>query len=109
MNREVNSFRIRLTACLGVNEMAFLTLGGAVRQTIGTRSTFRLPLKTLGYNGSKLCGRSVASKLTSQQGVTFFCRRTLQNAKNAFFVVKRSVTEIFQNEDLSGWKLSESS
>ena len=30
----------------------FLTLDGAVCQTIGPRSTIRLPLKTLGYNGS---------------------------------------------------------
>ena len=28
-----------------------LTLGGAVCQTIGTRSTLRVPLKSLGYNG----------------------------------------------------------
>ena len=32
--------------------LGFLTLRGAVCQTIGTRSTCRLPLKTLGYNGS---------------------------------------------------------
>ena len=32
--------------------LGFRTLRGAVCQTIGTRSTCRLPLKTLGYNGS---------------------------------------------------------
>ena len=30
----------------------FLTLGGAVCQTIGPRSTIGVPLKSLGYNGS---------------------------------------------------------
>ena len=35
-------------ACLS----GFLTLGRAVCQTIGLRSTIRFPLKTLGYNGS---------------------------------------------------------
>ena len=47
-----------------------LTLEGAGGQTDDTRSTFRVPLKTLGYNGSKElcgCGRSIASKFTPHQ------------------------------------------
>ena len=50
-----------------------LTLEGAGGQTDDTRSTFRPPLKSLGYNGSnELCGRSVASKLSLQQADGFF-------------------------------------
>merc|ERR1712203_409523 len=45
-----------------------LTLGRSGGQTVDTRSTSGLPLKSLGYNGSnELCGRSVASKLSPQQ------------------------------------------
>ena len=41
-----------------------LTLGRSGGQTVDTRSTSGVPLKSLGYNGSnELCGRSVASKL----------------------------------------------
>ena len=51
----------------------FLTLGGAVCQTIGPRSTIRLPLKTLEYNGSnQLLGMSVESKLCVYEHDTFF-------------------------------------
>ena len=49
------------------------TLEGAGGQTDDTRSTFRPPLKTLGYNGSnQLLGRSVASKLWVHEPDTFF-------------------------------------
>ena len=37
---------------LAARNLGCLTLGGAVCQTIGTRSTIRVPLKSLGYNGS---------------------------------------------------------
>ena len=45
-----------------------LTLGRSGGQTVDTRSTSGVPLKSLGYNGSpELLGRSVASKLSPQQ------------------------------------------
>merc|ERR1712116_123519 len=45
-----------------------LTLGRSGGQTVDTRSTSEVPLKSLGYNGSnELLGRSVASKLSPQQ------------------------------------------
>ena len=50
-----------------------LNLEGAVRQTVDTRSTSGLPLKSVGYDGSNgLCGRSVASKLSEHRFDTFF-------------------------------------
>ena len=50
-----------------------LTLGRSGGQTVDTRSTSGLPLKSLGYNGSnELLGRSVASKLSPQQADEFF-------------------------------------
>ena len=54
------------------NFLDMLTLEGAGSQTDDTGSTFRVPLKTLGYTGSNyLCGRSVASKLSVQEPDTF--------------------------------------
>ena len=51
-----------------------ITLEGALRQIIDTRSTSGVPLKSSGHNHSnELCGRSVASKLTAHKPYEFFC------------------------------------
>ena len=42
---------------LAARNLGFLTLGGAVGQTSGTRSTSRVHMESLGYDGSnKICG-----------------------------------------------------
>ena len=58
--------------------------------TIDSRSTFGLPLKTLGYNGSnELCGRSVASKLSPQQADDFVYQSDTQiREKRKFFSLR---------------------
>ena len=53
-----------------------LSLKGAGRKIVDTASTFGVPLKSLGYNGSnKLCGRSVASKLNVHETNEFLYRK----------------------------------
>ena len=62
----------------------FLTLGVAVCQTIGPRSTIGVSLKSLGYNGSnQLLGRSMASKLWvhKNQWKTKLFRKSLRTRK----------------------------
>ena len=50
-----------------------ITLEGAGRQIIDTRSISGEPLKSFGHNHSnELCGRSVASKLTTHKPNEFF-------------------------------------
>ena len=74
-------------------------LGEAVCQTIGTRSTSGVPLKSLGYNGSnELCGRSVASKLSPQQADGFFYQSDMKIREKWKFFVNRSEPENFQWE-----------
>ena len=52
--------------------LGFLTLKGSGRQTLDTRSTSVVPLKSYGHDGSNgLCGRSVASKLSVHRFDTF--------------------------------------
>ena len=64
------------------------TLEGAGRRQNDTRSTFRVPLKTLGYNGSnELRGRSVASKLSPQQADEFFLQVAMEICENGNFLV----------------------
>ena len=69
------------------NFLDILTLEGAGRQTVDTRSTSGLPLKSLGYKGSnELLGRSVASKLSPQQADEFFYQRDMEiREKKEFF------------------------
>ena len=53
-----------------------LSLKGAGRKIVDTASTFGVPLKSLGYNGSnKLCERSVASKLSVHETNEFLYRK----------------------------------
>ena len=57
-------------------------------QTVDTRSTFGVPLKSLGYNGSnELLGRSVASKLSLQQACKKKCERQWNFVKNGNFLL----------------------
>ena len=95
-------------ACLGGHESWFPSFGRTVCQTICTRSTCRLPLITLGYNGSnQLYVKSVASKVTSQQGVTSLLHGDAEKCEKTPLFVKRSVTENFQYEIFLGRRLSE--
>ena len=64
----------------------WLTLEGYGGQTDETRSTFRVPLKIVGYNGSNLlCGRSSASKLRVHKLDTIFWVHTRISVKNGTF------------------------
>jgi len=84
-------------------------LGGAVCQTIGTRSTSGVPLKSLGYNGSnELLGRSVASKLWVHEPDTFFLEAAREISEKWNFFVNRSVPENFGRENFSGQVPTES-
>ena len=57
----------------------FEALGRSGGQTVDTRSTSGVPLKSLGYNGSnELCGRSVASKLSPQQADESFLQVAME-------------------------------
>ena len=72
-----------------------LTLKGAGRQTVDTRSTFGIPLKSLECNGSnELCGSFVASKLSEHQADEFVHRNDKKIAH--FFFVKYSVPKNFR-------------
>ena len=75
---------------LGYKCRHHLTLGRCGGQTIDTRSTSGVPLKSLGYNGSnELCGRSVASKLSLQQADGFFYQRDMKiREKRKFFSLR---------------------
>merc|ERR1712020_674826 len=67
---------------LGDKYRHHLTLGRSGGQTVDTRSTSGVPLKSLGYNGSNdLCGRSVASKLSLQQADGFLMPLTFHIAR----------------------------
>ena len=74
-----------------------LTLQGAGGQTDDTGLTFRVPLKTLGYNGSnQLCGRLVASKFRAQEPVTLCLGTDKEISEKRNFFENRSVPEDFQ-------------
>ena len=86
-----------------------LTLGRSGGQTVDTRSTSGVPLKSLGYNGSnELCGRSVASKLSPQQADGFFYQSDMKIREKGKFFVNRSVPENFQWENFLGQVPTES-
>ena len=78
-------------------------MGRSGGQTVDTRSTSGVPLKSLGYNGSnELCGRSVASKLSPQQADGFFFQSDMKIREKGKFFVNRSVPENFQWENFLG-------
>ena len=79
-----------------------LTLGGAGGKTVHTRSTFEIPLKTLGYNGSnELCRRSVASKLSPRQADDFFYQSDTQIREKRKFFSLRPPAQKWR--EISGW------
>ena len=67
-----------------------LTLGRSAGQTVDTRSSFGVSLKSLGYNDSnELLGRSVASKLSPQQADELFHQGDTQTReKRKFFSLR---------------------
>ena len=74
-----------------------LTLKGAGRQTVDTRSTFGIPLKSLECNGSnELCGSFVASKLSEHQADEFVHRN---DKKIAHFFCKLLCTQKFSGQE----------
>ena len=84
-------------------------MGRSGGQTVDTRSTSGVPLKSLGYNGSnELCGRSVASKLSLQQADGFFYQGDMKIREKGKFFVNRSVPEHFQWEIFLGQVPTES-
>ena len=79
-----------------------LTLGEPGGQTVDTRSTSGLPLKSFGYNGSnELLGRSVASKLSQQQADEFFYQSKMKIRKNRKFFSLRPPAR--KRREISGW------
>ena len=65
-----NTSKMAILVC---TNLSYLILEGPGRQTVDTRSTSGVPLKTLGYSASnQLCGRSVAPKLSTHEPATFF-------------------------------------
>ena len=99
MNRQTNNFQnictmlqakidrqVSKSPILVDTNLGYLTLEGPGRQTVDTRSTSGLPLKTWGYDGSnQLCGRQVASKLSAHEPATFFSPWTRKLAKTFIF------------------------
>ena len=78
-----------------------LALECAEGQTGDTRSTFRPPLKSLGYiRSKKLLGRSVASKLWVHEPRYFFWGMDKEIREKRIFFVNRSVPEKFQRENI---------
>ena len=89
--------------------LGYVTLERPGRQTVDTRSTSGVPLKSLGYNGSnELLGRSVASKLWVHEPDTFFLEAAREISEKWNFFVKRSVPENFGRENFSGQVPTES-
>ena len=61
------------------NNQHHITLGRSGDQTVDTRSTFGVPLKTYRKNGLNwLLGRSVASKLSLQQADELFYQSEME-------------------------------
>merc|ERR1712117_167896 len=83
----ISSKKTKKQPFLGEKYRHHLTLGRSGGQTVDTRSTSGVPLKSLGYNGSnELCGRSVASKLNLQEADGFFYQRDMKiREKRKFF------------------------
>ena len=86
-----------------------LTLGGAVCQTIGSRSTLRVPLKRWGIRDQTSYWEGLWHQncgYTSPN--TFFLEAAREISEKLNFFVKRSVPENFHRENFSGQVPTES-
>ena len=92
------------TATFVCTNLSYLTLEGPGRQTVDTRSTSGVPLKSLGYNGSnKLLEKSVASKLSPQQADELFYQSDTQILEKWKFFSLRPPGQ--KRKEISVWVL----
>ena len=69
------------------NFLDILSLKGGGRQNVEIRSTYGVPLKSLGYNClDELCGRSVASKLSQHESDGVFYRADKETDQRVHFL-----------------------